>query len=422
MSLVLAGPATGRRSFALPLTFLGTGVAAYVALHVLITLGLPRLAASYFRNPYALLVTHLFTLGFVTAIIMGAMYQLVPVILETPLWNQRVGYAHLVLYLVGLVGMLVGFWRFDAPWLVSGGILVATAAALFVLNLLMTMRRAKTWHVAATFLVFSMVYLALTVTWGLLLVFNIHHGFFATATRGNLVVHATIGFGGWFTLTIMGVAYRLLPLFTLSHHKPGWQTTTVLVLTNAGVVGLATAFALGAPTWLEGGFLAVAAAGVALFLREMHGIIHGRARKELDLGVRFSMAAFVSLAFSVVLAAALLAAPAPFVTPGRSVGLMYLIGMGWVGMMVVGQMYKIVPFLVWTSRHAPRAGKEKVPLLRDMYSQGIARWAFRTLAAGIPAVVLGLWAGWLPLATAGSTVAAAGGCLFAYGMCTIYRR
>jgi len=42
----------------------------------------PDILASYHYGPHVLAVTHLFTLGWITTIIMGAMYQLVPVALR----------------------------------------------------------------------------------------------------------------------------------------------------------------------------------------------------------------------------------------------------------------------------------------------------------------------------------------------------
>jgi hypothetical protein len=422
MSMSLANPATARRSFGLPLGFLAFGVLSFLLLNGLFALSLTGIADAWFRNPWALLVTHLFTLGFVTAIIMGAVYQLLPVILETTLWSEKLGYVHLACYVTGVVTLLAGFGTMSAPLLATGGSLILTGVVLFLVNAANTMRTARHWHHSATFLICSLFYLGMVATLGFLLALNIHTGFFGAATKGYLAMHAALGFGGWFTLTIMGVAYRLIPLFTLSHHTFGARTWTALALVNLSILSLATATGFDADRPVLAVCVGVGVAGVLLFLSEMHTIIHTRVRKELDLGLRFAITAFLSLIITLALALLFLLMPSDYVTPARTVGLIYGVGMGWVALMVVGNMYKIVPFLVWTARYASRIGKEKVPTLRELYDEGPATWALRTLAAGSAMVVAGLWLTWFPLAQAGALLTTAGAALFSWGMYTIYRR
>jgi hypothetical protein len=421
MSSPQVRPFAGRRAFPLPLIFLAFGVLSFLLLNGAFALGLSSIAEAWFRNPWALLVTHLFTLGYVTAIIMGAVYQLVPVILETSLWSQKLGYAHVAIYITGVSTLLVGFWFLSAVLLATGASLVLTGIVLFLINTFTTMRGAKHWHITGTFLICSLTYLATVASLGLLLAVNLPLGFLGASTKNDLILHAVLGFGGWLSLTIMGVAYRLIPLFTLSHHKPGRQTYGVLVLTNLGILGLAVAAACGASQTVKILCLAIGVVGVALFLSEMHQIIHRRVRKELDLGARFAVASLIALAMIMLLTLIFLAAPDGFATPARAVGLLYATGMGWVSLMVVGQMYKIVPFLVWTARYAPVAGKEKVPLLREMYDEKAAIWTFWLLVAGTLLVVSGLWLTWLPLATAGALLTTAGAALFGWEFCTILR-
>ena len=45
--------------------------------------------ATYHYNQYVIAATHLFVLGWICSVIMGAMYQLVPVALETRLHSER---------------------------------------------------------------------------------------------------------------------------------------------------------------------------------------------------------------------------------------------------------------------------------------------------------------------------------------------
>ena len=74
-------------STTLPLLFTLTGLLSlFVAIGWL--MGRPEILASYHYSPGAVAVTHLFVLGWLCSIVMGAMYQLVPVALETRLYSE----------------------------------------------------------------------------------------------------------------------------------------------------------------------------------------------------------------------------------------------------------------------------------------------------------------------------------------------
>lgn len=423
MTLSLAGPTAraGVKSFALPLSFLATGVVSFVVLTVLFALRVESIQAYYFRNTYLLLVTHLFTLGFVTAIIMGAMYQLVPVVLETPAANQRLGWWQFWLYLAGVAGLLAGFGTWHTGWIAAGGTLTLISAALFIGNMAVLMVRARGWHITGTYLSLSLGYLALVCTWGVLLAFNLVYGYFGPATRTQLLAHVALGFAGWFTNTIFGVSYRLIPLFTLAHLQPGAISRAVLVLLNMGVAGLAAGGGPGAPAWVPALSLGAMAAALGLYMVDTHRMIRSRVRKEIDISVRFAAAATGFLVLAMLGAGWLALAPGAQAS-SRHVAVVYAAGLGWVSLMVVGQMYKIAPFLVWTGRYAPRAGREPVPMLRDMYAGNVARWCHGALITGVGATLAGLWGGWLPLSYLGAYLTAAGAALFGYNMWQVYTR
>jgi hypothetical protein len=57
--------------------------------------------------------------------------------------------------------------------------------------------------------------------------------------------------------------------------------------------------------------------------------------------------------------------------------------LGFVSSMITGHLYKIVPFLVWFERFAPLVGKEKVPMLHEMYSKDGANMMFNLTVAGV---------------------------------------
>src|SRR5215471_960003 len=95
-------------SVSLPLAFILTGVCALCVAMIWLVLH-PELLATYHYNQYVIAVTHLCVLGWILSIVMGAVYQLVPVALETRLHSERLAWAHFALHLIGFIGMV---WMF----------------------------------------------------------------------------------------------------------------------------------------------------------------------------------------------------------------------------------------------------------------------------------------------------------------------
>src|ERR1039457_6036307 len=84
----VAGTSKHAPSILLPLRFMLAGLLA-LATGMAGLLFRPDLLATYHYNQYIISITHLFVLGWICTIVMGAIYQLVPVALETKLYSER---------------------------------------------------------------------------------------------------------------------------------------------------------------------------------------------------------------------------------------------------------------------------------------------------------------------------------------------
>jgi hypothetical protein len=72
----------------LPLAYLGAAAAAFVAAMAALPWLAPELGGHYY-HPRVLALTHAITLGWITMSILGASYQLIPIVLQRPLWSER---------------------------------------------------------------------------------------------------------------------------------------------------------------------------------------------------------------------------------------------------------------------------------------------------------------------------------------------
>src|SRR5699024_5525615 len=62
----------------------------------------PDVVAGSFPAPRVVATTHLFTLGWITTTILGALYQFLPVALGVPIRSERLAHASYALYVPGL--------------------------------------------------------------------------------------------------------------------------------------------------------------------------------------------------------------------------------------------------------------------------------------------------------------------------------
>jgi cbb3-type cytochrome oxidase subunit 1 len=80
---------------------------------------------------------HMNVAGFLTFLVFGVGYQLLPRLFGAPLYSRRLAIAHLFLANVGLIGLVLGFMILEAAaWLqAGGGSLYAAGALIWVWNL-----------------------------------------------------------------------------------------------------------------------------------------------------------------------------------------------------------------------------------------------------------------------------------------------
>src|SRR3990170_4746054 len=125
----------------------------------------------YHFQPRLLAFVHIGVLGWATLIIMGAMTQLVPVILETSLCSVRLSQWGLWLYLAGVAGITAHFWLLAGGdgGMASVAIIAFLAIILFAANIGLTLRKVKAINITVVHIIAAILYLASVATLGLLL-------------------------------------------------------------------------------------------------------------------------------------------------------------------------------------------------------------------------------------------------------------
>ncbi|HEU4629985.1 MAG TPA: hypothetical protein VFS08_09560 [Gemmatimonadaceae bacterium] len=372
------------RHFAAALLFLLSGSAGLV-------LVAPELAAGAFLSPRVAGVTHLFTLGWLTMTIFGALTQLLPVALGAPVRSPRLGQVGFWCYAPGALLFACGVFHGDTVLHHAGIALLATGIVLLVTNLALSLPRARerdaTWWAVAV----ALAALTATLLLGVVLLHDLHTGFLREARVRTLAVHLHVALVGWVLVTMVGMSHRLLPMFLLAHGADGRWTRRALTLLAAGLVALAAGLVARWPgvAWVG---LALLEAGVACFLVQCRAFYRARRRPTLDAGLRFAAVALGFLAASAALGPAVLALGG--VRHPRLATAYVLVGvLGGVVLYVVGHFYKIVPFLAWIARFRGRVGRERVPTVAELYSARAARLQLALMTAGVAGMAGGVAVG-----------------------------
>jgi len=372
------------KDFAPPLKLIAPYFKIGVTFYLLAMVALLSFSSTFIYQEMAVAGwVHLFLLGFVMVIIFGAMAQLIPVVLEVGHAIVDLYYAILPLLVVGMLGMIYGFWV--NPALLSyGGLLVLVAMIIFAIEAFATLKKTELKTLTVKTVAVSNSYLLLGILSGFIIALGLS-GAIAVDVSAVLKAHVYAVLGGFVLLTIMGLSLILLPMFSLAHgfdEKPIKRGFN-LVAIGVGVVFGSAIFGVEILEWLG---YALTLIGVGFYIQQIYIIYKLTVRKELDIWAKSMLFGFSSLIISVFLGVISLFNVSE-VWLHTSVWFFLI---GFIGFLINGHLYKIVPFLVWFERFSPLVGKEPVPMLHEMYPKEQASMMFWYSSIGTLLGAIGL--------------------------------
>ena len=296
---------------------------------------------------------HIFFVGFVMSIIIGALYQLTSVILEKPFSTIKGAVANLALYCVGVASMSYGMISGKTGFIHGGGMALFLALLFFGTTYIVSFMDNEKKSFAAFMLFVSAIFLLAGISLGFCLLM-ILSGTLPMDFMFALKFHVYFVLGFVFFI-IVGVATVLLPMFALAHDLKftlskfafGFYILAGILLFFSEIYAY---FAFGA--------------AIICFVAEALYILKKRVRKAYDywnVNIALSLAAFVLFCV--------------FIATDRYDMAVFMLIYGFLFAFIAAHLYKIAPFLIWYHYVAPFVGKAKVPLLDAMILKKAAYYA-----------------------------------------------
>jgi hypothetical protein len=386
-----------------------TAAVSIFIVSLMLLLSVPELQGHFFQ-PRLLAITHLMVFGWATMIIMGASNQLMPVIADNKLHSDRLPVVSFILLTIGtclLVHSFLGF-QLGIPIFI-GAFLILTALIIHSVNIYFTATRSITNNIIIDFILTAHLWLIVTALIGLTLLFNFRLSFLPDDHLYYLKVHASAGMAGWFLLLVIGVSSRLVPMYLLSRKEVKKYLTVTYYCINTGIILflldsmiLRTSFGV----YIN---IILVLTGIAFYLAYIRECYKSAMRKKQDWGLKSSFLAIIALILPLILlAVAVLYRHDTPVSVITTYG--YSFFGGFITLLIMGQTFKTLPFIVWMHLTSPN----KLPVIqpKDLFKEQLVKLQTALYLPGFLLILSGVLFKSTPVLYTGAVLAMASAAIY----------
>jgi hypothetical protein len=315
-----------------------------------------------------IVAVHLITIGFFGFVMLGALTQMLPVLAGANIFKVKsvASLSHAMLS-GGIVSMAYGLLMSSSMFIWLAMLLLGSGFLMLILSMLYAIKSVEHFTASIKGMFVSLVFAFFIVLMGIYLLYGYGSD---SITRIHYIVaniHSVWAIFGFAGILIIGVAFQVLPMFYVAPRFKQFCKRRVVYLITFGLVIWMflnlyfEEYALYAKLWIVTFFWAFATTVWIKFNK--------RKRPISDVTVWYWRLASISLTFG-----SFLWVFDEFFNHHYIVMVGVLIGGGFILGIMLGMIYKIVPFLVWF--HLNGMGYMSIPTMNEMMNKSISRIQF----------------------------------------------
>lgn len=322
----------------------------------------------------SIVVTHALTIGFLGFVMLGAMTQMLPVLVGAKIPNvgKVAKYAYILL-VIGTLSMLFGMSLDNRLLNIIAFIGLGTGFFAMLISIAISLFSVKNFTATVKGISTSVVFAFFTVLMGLYLLYSY---ITKDITELHIIVaniHSVWAIFGFAVILIIGVAFQVLPMFYVAPKFKQFCKKRVVWLISTGLIMwlILSAF-YEEYSWFGKLWIATF---VWAFATTVWIKLGKRRRPISDVTVWYWRAASLFLTLG-----SFLWIFDEYFKHEYIVMVGILIG-GFIVSIIIGMLYKIVPFLVWF--HLNAKGYMTIPTINEMINKNAARAQFVLFIASV---------------------------------------
>ncbi|MDT8375176.1 MAG: hypothetical protein RQ867_00400 [Mariprofundaceae bacterium] len=367
-----------------PLRFFLTAPLFGIAASVLMLVSGPEMFTGRW-SPSMFALTHLITLGFISMVMIGAVQQLLPVLVGAPVKKPvLIGTILHGLMMLGVPLLVTGF-LLEQQWLLSAAFLIlAVCFTLFLAVTLYCLFTAESKSDSVTAMRLSVISLAIAVAVGICAGSGLTADAAGFAWAAGVVwgdIHLGWALFGWVGLMFIGVGFQVVPMFQLTpaypkavmHRLPGVIFGLLLICSFTVLTRPELA------AWL----MTVVVFCFVLFAVVTLSLQSRRRRRTPDVTLDYWRLGMASILAAALLWLIRLLLPDPTLSPALELATGIIVLVGVMISLIIGMIYKIVPFLLWFHLQSRLDEYVKLPTMKQMLPDHPARRQLRLHTAAL---------------------------------------
>ncbi|ODS51823.1 MAG: hypothetical protein ABS36_18790 [Acidobacteria bacterium SCN 69-37] len=356
----------------------------------------PSLPGGYFLHPRMVAVVHLVTIAWISGSILGAFYVVAPLALGLPLPVRAMDWIAFVAFAAGTTGMVTQAWSGQYGLMAWSACLVLFAVVWQGGRAILGMRRATAPWPVLLHVLLAFVNMTLAAGVGMAIGFDRAYGLFGWPPVEAAYAHAHLAAIGWPVMMVVGLAYRLVPMFLPAKMPTGSGLAVSAWLLELGLIGLVAAWIV-APAWLPVGALVIVA-GLMSFVSNMRAAVRQRLPRPPALPSRDWSTWQTHMALLWLIVAAGLGLTLALMSAGPAqIRVAWVYGVaglvGFIAQIVVGIQGRLVPLYAYYRAMAALGGQPPARPANQLPTARFAKPIFALWTIGVPWLALGLAAG-----------------------------